>query len=133
MTEDLDVFIEASGANAEKLRSALVELGFGNAAPNGLDPRAPFAHFVVFTAIAASTASSLGAFGAPRARRRARSETASSPRAFPTSNGSTKSTGSRETIGSNAYVAAYADRAVDALGGKEAKMLRDLRAKLHAP
>jgi hypothetical protein len=34
MTEDLDVFIEASAPNAERLRGALVEFGFGSAAPD---------------------------------------------------------------------------------------------------
>jgi hypothetical protein len=33
MTEDLDVFVEASPPNAEKLRRALADFGFGNAAP----------------------------------------------------------------------------------------------------
>jgi hypothetical protein len=35
MTEDLDVFVEASRANARRLRRTLVELGFGEAAPDG--------------------------------------------------------------------------------------------------
>lgn len=33
MTEDLDVFIEATRSNATRLRQALVEFGFGAAAP----------------------------------------------------------------------------------------------------
>ena len=34
MTEDLDVFVEASLANARRLRRTLVEFGFGEAAPD---------------------------------------------------------------------------------------------------
>jgi len=33
MTEDLDVFVEVSSGNAKRLRSVLVEFGFGEAAP----------------------------------------------------------------------------------------------------
>jgi hypothetical protein len=33
LTEDLDVFVERSPANARKLRQALVDFGFGNVAP----------------------------------------------------------------------------------------------------
>jgi hypothetical protein len=34
MTEDLDVFIEASLPNAERVRSVLVDFGFGSSAPD---------------------------------------------------------------------------------------------------
>jgi hypothetical protein len=34
MTEDLDVFVEASRVNAERLRQVLVAFGFGDAAPD---------------------------------------------------------------------------------------------------
>lgn len=34
MTEDLDVFVEASPTNARRLRRTLVEFGFGEAAPD---------------------------------------------------------------------------------------------------
>ncbi len=34
MTEDLDVFVEASLSNAKKLRNVLAEFGFGSAAPD---------------------------------------------------------------------------------------------------
>jgi len=34
MTEDLDVFVEASSVNARRLRKVLVDFGFGDAAPD---------------------------------------------------------------------------------------------------
>jgi hypothetical protein len=41
LTEDLDVFVEASDANAQRLRAALVDFGFGSAAPEATVLAAP--------------------------------------------------------------------------------------------
>jgi Nucleotidyltransferase of unknown function (DUF6036) len=38
-TEDLDVFVEPTPANARRLRAALAEFGFGSAAPPDRDQR----------------------------------------------------------------------------------------------
>lgn len=41
LTEDLDVFVERSAANARKLRQALIEFGFGNVAPTSTELARP--------------------------------------------------------------------------------------------
>jgi hypothetical protein len=41
LTEDLDVFVEASAENAEALRAALVDFGFGAAAPAAVELAMP--------------------------------------------------------------------------------------------
>jgi hypothetical protein len=41
LTEDLDVFVEPTMANARRLRDALVDFGFGNVAPSAEDLAVP--------------------------------------------------------------------------------------------
>jgi len=47
LTEDLDVFVERSPANARKLRQALVDLGFGNVAPTEAELARPHKVFML--------------------------------------------------------------------------------------
>jgi hypothetical protein len=47
LTEDLDVFVERSPANARKLRQALVDFGFGNVAPTTTEFARPHKVFML--------------------------------------------------------------------------------------
>jgi hypothetical protein len=47
LTEDLDVFVERSPANARKLRQALVDFGFGNVAPSEAELARPHRVFML--------------------------------------------------------------------------------------
>ena len=47
LTEDLDVFVERSPANARKLRQALVDFGFGNVAPTAAELARPHKVFML--------------------------------------------------------------------------------------
>ncbi|HTR53959.1 MAG TPA: hypothetical protein VMJ10_24860 [Kofleriaceae bacterium] len=47
LTEDLDVFVERTPANARRLRQALVDFGFGNVAPAATDLARPHKVFML--------------------------------------------------------------------------------------
>lgn len=47
LTEDLDVFVERSPANAKKIRLALVDFGFGNVAPTEAELARPHKVFML--------------------------------------------------------------------------------------
>lgn len=47
LTEDLDVFVDRSPANARKLRQALVDFGFGNVAPTEAELARPHKVFML--------------------------------------------------------------------------------------
>ena len=47
LTEDLDVFVERSPANARKLRQALVDFGFGHVAPTAAELARPHKVFML--------------------------------------------------------------------------------------